>query len=85
MIPFLAMRKGGDSDCRDPVFFAPADAVSDPKKVRILGNPTRFSLFFERKKGRRRAVCSLTKVNARAIRRQRWGLQQAILRLQYIE
>ena len=59
--------------------------VSDPKKVRILGNPTRFSLFFERKKGRRRADCSLTKVNARAIRRQRWGLQQAILRLQRIE
>jgi hypothetical protein len=41
--------------------------------------------FFERKKGRRRAVCSLTKVNTRAIRRQRLGLQQAILRLQYIE
>ena len=66
-------------------FFDPADAVSDPKKVHIWGNPTRFFLFFERKKGRRRAVCSLTKVNARAIRRQRWGLQQAILRLQYIE
>ena len=68
-----------------PCFFDPADAVSDPKKVRILGNPTRFSLFFERKKGRRRAVRSLTKVNTRAIGRQRWGLQQAILRLQYIE
>lgn len=27
-------------------FFDPADAVSDPKKVRIWGNPTRFSLFF---------------------------------------
>ena len=45
MKPFLAMRKGGDSDCRDPVF-DPADAVSDPKMVRIWGNPTRFSLFF---------------------------------------
>lgn len=66
-------------------FFDPADAVSDPKKVRILGNPTRFSLFFERKKGRRRTVCSLTKVNVRAIGRQRWGLQQATLRLQRIE
>ena len=46
MKPFLAMRKGGDSYCRDPVFFDPADAVSDPKKVRIWGNPTHFSLFF---------------------------------------
>lgn len=27
-------------------FFDPADAVSDPKNVRIWGNPTRFSLFF---------------------------------------
>ena len=27
-------------------FFDPADAVSDPKMVRIWGNPTRFSLFF---------------------------------------
>ena len=76
MKPFLAMRKGGDSDLPRPCFlppqtqsltlkryafggiqpvfpcfFAPADAVSDPKKVRILGNPTRFSLFFEREKG----------------------------------
>ena len=68
-----------------PCFFDPADAVSDPKKVRNLGNPTRFSLFFEREKGRRRTVCLLTKVNTREIRRQRLGLQQAILRLQYIE
>ena len=76
MKPFLAMRKGGDSDCRNPVFlppqtqsltlkryvfggiqpafpcfFDPADAVSDPKKVRILGNPTRFSLFLSEKRG----------------------------------
>ncbi len=41
----------GESNPLFPVFFDPADAVSDPKKVRILGNPTRFSLFFERKKG----------------------------------
>ena len=75
----------GESNPLFPVFFDPADAVSDPKKVRILGNPTRFSLFFERKKGRRRAVCLSTKVNTREIRRQRLGLQQAILRLQYIE
>lgn len=27
-------------------FFDPAGAVSDPKKVRIWGNSTRFSLFF---------------------------------------
>ena len=30
----------------ETLFFDPADAVSDPKKVRIWGNPTRFSLFF---------------------------------------
>jgi hypothetical protein len=41
----------GESNPLFPVFFDPADAVSDPKKVRILGNPTRFSLFFEREKG----------------------------------
>lgn len=40
---------GDDSDCLDPVF-APADAVSDPTKVRIFLNPTRFSLFFERRR-----------------------------------
>ena len=30
----------------ETLFFDPADAVSDPKMVRIWGNPTRFSLFF---------------------------------------
>ena len=108
--PFSPCAKGAIATA-ETLFFDPADAVSDPKKVRIWGNPTRFSLFFlipqmqsltlkryvfwgnptrfslffERKKGQRRAVCSLTKVNARAIRRQHWGLQQAILQLQYIE
>lgn len=32
--------------------FAPADAVSDPRKnTRFCVNPTRFSLFFERRRG----------------------------------
>ena len=40
-----------DSDCRAPVF-ALADAVSDPRKnTRFCVNPTRFSLFFERRRG----------------------------------
>ena len=49
----------GESNPLFPVFFDPADAVSDPKKVRIWGNPTRFSLFFERKKGRRVSVSAM--------------------------
>ena len=43
--------KQRDSDCRAPVFDL-ADAVSDPrKKTRLCVNPTRFSLFFERRRG----------------------------------
>lgn len=38
-------------DCRAPVFDL-ADAVSDPRKnTRFCVNPTRFSLFFERRRG----------------------------------
>ena len=43
--------KQRDSDCRAPVFDL-ADAVSDPRKnTRFCVNPTRFSLFFERRRG----------------------------------
>lgn len=45
MKPFLAMRKGGDSDCRDPVF-DPADAVSDPKRYAFGGIQPAFPCFF---------------------------------------
>ena len=39
------------SDCRAPVLPSP-DAVSDPRKnTRFCVNPTRFSLFFERRRG----------------------------------
>ena len=38
-------------DCRAPVLPSP-DAVSDPRKnTRFCVNPTRFSLFFERRRG----------------------------------
>ena len=43
--PFSPCAKGAIATA-ETLFFAPADAVSDPKKVRILGNPTRFFLFF---------------------------------------
>lgn len=43
--------KQRDSDCRAPVLPSP-DAVSDPRKnTRFCVNPTRFSLFFERRRG----------------------------------
>ena len=43
--PFSPCAKGAIATA-ETLFFDPADAVSDPKKVRIWGNPTRFSLFF---------------------------------------
>ena len=43
--------KQRDGDCRAPVLPSP-DAVSDPRKnTRFCVNPTRFSLFFERRRG----------------------------------
>ena len=72
MKPFLAMRKGGDSDCRNPVFLPPQTQSLTLKRYVFGGIQHAY-------------VCSLTKVNSRAIKRQRWGLQQAILRLQHIE
>lgn len=43
--------KQRDSDCRAPVFDL-ADAVSDLAKIRVFFmNSTRFSLFFERRRG----------------------------------
>lgn len=43
--------KQRDSDCRAPVLPSP-DAVSAPRKnTRFCVNPTRFSLFFERRRG----------------------------------
>lgn len=43
--PFSPCAKGAIATA-ETLFFDPADAVSDPKMVRIWGNPTRFSLFF---------------------------------------
>ena len=66
-------------DCRAPVFDL-ADAVSDPRKdTRFCVNPTRFSLFFERRRGWGEGGFLLTKVNTRVDERRRAGLRRACL------
>ena len=48
---------GDDSDCLDPVF-APADAVSDPTKVRIFFESNALlPVFFERRRAGKGPIC----------------------------